>query len=116
LDEKQLQRAMELIAVAGNARSLAVTAMDQAEKGDIAAAKDSLAEAKKSLHEAHNTQTAWMTAEMNGEHIEKTLLLIHSQDHFMAADILIQVAQRYIGLAEKLEKSLKDNDSESTQS
>lgn len=43
-----------------------------------------------------------MTAEMNGEMVEKSLLLIHSQDHFMSADIMLTVADKFINLAEQL--------------
>ncbi|MCP8857497.1 PTS lactose/cellobiose transporter subunit IIA [Latilactobacillus fuchuensis] len=102
MDEKQLEKAMQLIAVAGNAKSMAITAMNQAEAGQIEQAQQTLVEAKKSLHEAHSIQTAWMTAEMNGEKVEKTIMLIHSQDHFMSADIMLTVAEKVIKLHQEL--------------
>ena len=45
-----------------------------------------------------------MTAEMNGEQVEKSILLIHSQDHFMAADIMLTVAEKFVDLNERVEK------------
>ncbi|KRM78691.1 hypothetical protein FC84_GL000318 [Lapidilactobacillus dextrinicus DSM 20335] len=109
MDEKQLQKAMNLIAYAGNSRSQSVIAMNLAEEGEIEKARQQLEAAKKELHQAHNIQTAWMSAEMNGENVEKSLLLIHSQDHFMAADIMLTVAEKYINLNQQLKK-LEEHD------
>ncbi|KRM91988.1 MAG: PTS lactose/cellobiose transporter subunit IIA [Liquorilactobacillus hordei] len=102
MDEKQLEKAMQLISIAGNAKSLCIQAMSLAEKNDFKSADDMLEEAKKVLHEAHNVQTAWMTAEMNGEKVEKSILLIHSQDHFISADMMLTVAQKVITLNKKV--------------
>ncbi|MCT3284129.1 PTS lactose/cellobiose transporter subunit IIA [Lactiplantibacillus pentosus] len=98
MDEKQLERAMQLISVAGNAKSMCIESMSIAEKGNIDDAKAKLSEARKTLHEAHNIQTQWMTDEMNGKKVEKTIMLIHSQDHFMAADIMLTMAEKVINL------------------
>ncbi|MQS75677.1 PTS lactose/cellobiose transporter subunit IIA [Lactobacillus halodurans] len=102
MDEKQLKRAMDLISVAGTAKSMCINAMSQAENGEIEKAKATLTDDQKTLHKAHNIQTKWMTAEMNGEKIEKSLMLIHSQDHFMSADIMMTVAQKVINLHEEI--------------
>ncbi|WP_041499300.1 MULTISPECIES: PTS lactose/cellobiose transporter subunit IIA [Companilactobacillus] len=102
MDEKQLKRAMELISVAGTAKSQCVEAMTIAETGDIDGAREKLKVAHKTLHEAHNIQTKWMTDEMNGEKVEKSIMLIHSQDHFISADIMMTVAEKVINLHEEL--------------
>lgn len=102
MDEKQLERAMQLISVAGTAKSKAIEAMTAAEKGDLEKAEETLKEARKTLHEAHNIQTKWMTDEMNGEKVEKSIMLIHSQDHFMSADIMMTVAEKVINLHKEL--------------
>lgn len=101
MDEKQLEKAMNLIGYSGNAKSLAIQALNAAEKDDFAKADELLAEAKKELHQAHEIQTKWMSSEMNGEKVEKTILLIHSQDHFMAADTVLLLAQKMIVLQKK---------------
>ncbi|HIY91871.1 PTS lactose/cellobiose transporter subunit IIA [Companilactobacillus sp. HBUAS56275] len=102
MDEKQLKRAMELISVAGTAKSMCINAMNQAEKGEIETARTTLKDAKKTLHEAHNIQTKWMTDEMNGEKVEKSIMLIHSQDHFISADIMMTVAEKVINLHDEI--------------
>lgn len=101
MDEKQLEKAMNLIGYSGNAKSLAIQALNAAEKDDFAKADELLTEAKKELHQAHEIQTKWMSSEMNGEKVEKTILLIHSQDHFMAADTVLLLAQKMIALQKK---------------
>ncbi len=93
---------MQLIAIAGNARSEAVKAMQLADNEQFDDADAMLAKAKTDLHDAHNIQTKWMSAEMNGEVVEKSLLLIHSQDHFIAADIMMTVATEHLIQAKKL--------------
>ncbi|MCH9266989.1 PTS lactose/cellobiose transporter subunit IIA [Pediococcus acidilactici] len=105
MNEKQLQKAMELIAYAGDSRSQSVTAMTLAEEGKLSEARKKLEEAKKTIHKAHEIQTNWMSAEMNGERIEKSILLIHAQDHFMAADIILIMANKYINLYDKMRAS-----------
>ena len=44
-----------------------------------------------------------MTKEIQGEPIEKSILLIHAQDHFMAANTVIELAERFLKLYERLE-------------
>ncbi|MFH5811606.1 PTS lactose/cellobiose transporter subunit IIA [Companilactobacillus sp. FL22-1] len=104
MDEKQLKRAMELISVAGTAKSKAIEAMTAAEDDNIKEADNILKEAREILHKAHNIQTKWMTDEMNGEKVEKSIMLIHSQDHFMSADIMMTVAEKVINLHREINK------------
>lgn len=107
MDEKQLAKAMQLISFAGDSKSSSIRAMKAAEDGDFAAAEELLKQAHDSLHQAHNIQTAWMSAEMGGEEVEKSLLLIHSQDHFMAADIMMTVAEKQLNLQKEV-KALQE--------
>lgn len=104
MDETQLKRAMELISIAGTARSKAIHAMQLADQEKFDEADAILKEAHSDFTQAHNVQTKWMTAEMNGEQVEKSILLIHSQDHFTAADILMTVATQYVVQAKKIQK------------
>lgn len=101
MDEKQLGKAMNLIGYSGNAKSLAIQALNAAEEEDFVKADEFLKDAKKELHLAHEIQTKWMSSEMNGENVEKTILLIHSQDHFMAADTVLLLAQKMIAFQKK---------------
>lgn len=103
MSEENATVAMKLIFYAGNAKSLAIQAVNLAEKGDCEQAKEKLEESKKELHNAHLIQTKLMNKEMNNEEVEKSILLIHAQDHFMAADTSILFADKLIRLYHRLE-------------
>lgn len=98
MDEKYLQQSMELIFFAGNAKSLAMTAIGLAEEGDVEAAQAKLKEARKELSNSHKIQTGMMKEEIDGTPIEKSILLIHSQDHFMGASLTCDLAQKFINV------------------
>lgn len=93
---------MELVCFAGNAKSMALQAVMKAENNDQGKAKELLQQAKDELHKAHTIQTDLMTKEIQGEEIEKSILLIHAQDHFMAANTVIELAERFLKLYEKV--------------
>ncbi|MCO6019044.1 MULTISPECIES: PTS lactose/cellobiose transporter subunit IIA [Carnobacterium] len=96
------QAVMQIIVGAGNARSLAMEAIDIAQSGDIQKAKAKLEEANEKLNEAHNGQTALLTKEASGEGVEITLLLIHGQDHLMNAITVRDLADKFVGLYDKM--------------
>lgn len=96
------QAVMQIIVGAGNARSLAMEAIDIAQSGDIQKAKAKLEEANEKLNEAHNGQTALLTKEASGERVEVTLLLIHGQDHLMNAITVRDLADKFVGLYDKM--------------
>ena len=85
---------MELVCYAGNAKSMALQAVMKAEDNNMEAEE---------LHKAHTIQTDLMTKEIQGGPIEKSILLIHAQDHFMAANTVIELAERFLKLYERLE-------------
>ena len=93
---------MELVCFAGNAKSMALRAVMKAENRDMEAAEKLLRNAKEELYKAHTIQTDLMTKEIQGEEIEKSVLLIHAQDHFMAANTVIELGERFLKLYEKL--------------
>lgn len=100
--ENLSQSIMELIFYAGNAKSMALQAVMKAEDNQLTEAKNMMEEAKQEIHKAHEIQTNLMTKEIQGEPIEKSILLIHSQDHFMSANTTIELGERLIKIHEKL--------------
>ncbi|WEV51615.1 PTS lactose/cellobiose transporter subunit IIA [Lactobacillus sp. ESL0731] len=103
--QEALQAAMTLIANGGNAKSLAFEAIREAKKGNFEEARNKLKESDKSLLEAHNSQTAMLTREAQGNHTQVTLLTVHSQDHMMNAITFRDLAGEMVDLYEKLYKS-----------
>jgi len=99
MNEADAQVAMKIIYYAGNAKSAALQAIDAAFAGDSDKADKLLVAAKDELKSAHNIQTSLMTDEMNGKMIEKSVILIHAQDQFMAANTEIELGERLIKFA-----------------
>ena len=101
MDEKVLQDSMQLIFYAGNAKSLAMEAIGLAETGKIKEARDKLNGAREELKKSHKIQTGMMQEEINGKFVEKSILLIHSQDHFMGASLCCDLAEKFVNVYDK---------------
>ena len=90
---------MTLIAHSGDARTLAFQALQAAKKHNFEEADRLIRESKKASVLAHNAQTELLVAEANGEKLEISVLLIHSQDHLMtsmlAQELIIEMIQMY---------------------
>ncbi|WP_233448889.1 PTS lactose/cellobiose transporter subunit IIA [Paenilisteria weihenstephanensis] len=102
LHEMNAKITMELIFHAGNAKSAAMEGIKKAEDGDVEAGLALIQKARTELHEAHQIQTDLITKEIQGEQLEKTILLIHAQDHFMAATLTIDLGERMIQMYNKV--------------
>lgn len=102
MDENVLKDSMQLIFYAGNAKSQAMQAIEAAEHHDFDLAKKKIKDARSELSQSHQIQTTMMQDELNGKEIEKSILLIHSQDHFMSASLCCDLAEKLIHVHEKI--------------
>ncbi|WP_048603761.1 PTS lactose/cellobiose transporter subunit IIA [Enterococcus massiliensis] len=102
MDEKNLEAIMGLIMYGGNAKSDAMEAIQAAKAGDFEEAEEKIKDAEKSLVEAHHSQTNMLTQEAQGNHMEVTLLTVHSQDHLMTAIAFTDLAKEIIALYKKM--------------
>lgn len=93
---------MNLVVNSGAARSLAMEAIALAESGSTADAQAKLEQAREMIAKAHNFQTELISGEANGEQHEVSLILVHGQDHLMTAMVVIDLAEKFIKLYEKL--------------
>lgn len=93
---------MSLVVEGGNARSLAMEAIQAAKKGDMATARKRLAECDAALIDAHNAQTDMIQAEIRGEGMPVKLLMVHAQDHLMDALVVKELAYEFVDLYEKV--------------
>ncbi|MEA4874276.1 PTS lactose/cellobiose transporter subunit IIA [Anaerorhabdus sp.] len=96
--EDMMQIAMGLIMHAGNARSLAMEAIQAAKAGQIDQADELIAKSDEALLEAHQVQTNLLVKEARGEKLEIGILLIHSQDHLMTSITVKDLAKEFIDL------------------
>lgn len=91
--------AFQIILFAGNGRSSAMEAIQEAKEGNFAEADRLIIEAKNELAKAHHYQTKLLQDEANGTKNELNIILIHSQDHLMTAltvkDLAIEIIELY---------------------
>lgn len=102
MEQGQLEKVMGLIINAGNAKSDAMEAIQAAKKGDFSLAKEKLQAADQALLEAHYAQTELLTAEAQGEALELTLLVVHSQDHLMTSITFNDLAKEMVELYQRM--------------
>lgn len=93
---------MNLVVEGGNARSLAMEALQCAKKGDFEAADAMMKDCEEALNNAHNTQTEMIQAEIRGDHIQVMLLMVHAQDHIMDAMVVKDLAAELIEVYRKM--------------
>lgn len=93
---------MNLVVEGGNARSLAMEAIQAAKAGEFEEAEKRLQECEEALNEAHKVQTDLIQSEIRGEHIQVMLLMVHAQDHLMDAMVVKDMAQEMIELYRRL--------------
>ncbi|EIU7557375.1 MULTISPECIES: PTS N,N'-diacetylchitobiose transporter subunit IIA [Providencia] len=93
---------MGLIINAGQARSLAYTALKKAKAGDFVTAKNLMEQSHSSLNEAHKVQTQLIESDMGEGRIKVSLVLVHAQDHLMNAMLARELITELIELHEKI--------------
>lgn len=92
----------QIILNGGNARSLAMEAINLAKMGEFEEAEQKIEEANGDMTKAHRFQTQLIQGESRGESVEIRLLLIHAQDHLMNAITVIDLAKEIIELYKKI--------------
>ncbi|PAD85740.1 PTS lactose/cellobiose transporter subunit IIA [Niallia circulans] len=92
----------QIILNGGNARGLAMEAINDAKSGDFSLAEQKLDEANEAMRVAHRFQTDLIQGEARGEKFDIRLLLIHAQDHLMNAMTVVDMAKEFIELHKKL--------------
>lgn len=77
--------AFQIILYAGNGKSNAMEAIQEAKGGNFESADDLIVEAGTELGKAHEYQTKLLQQEASGEGSPVNVMLIHSQDHLMTS-------------------------------
>jgi cellobiose PTS system EIIA component len=97
--------AFQLILHAGNARSLAMEAMQKAKEGNFDDAEAKLTEADAAFNEAHHFQTDLIQKEAGGAKFDLSLIMIHAQDHLMNSMTIKDLAREIIDLHKLIKKA-----------
>jgi PTS system cellobiose-specific IIA component len=93
---------MELLVHAGSARSHAMMALQQARRGDFAAAEQAMAQSRQAVSQAHGMQTELIGMDEGCGKILVTLITVHAQDHLMNAMVIQDLAIDMIELYRRL--------------
>ncbi|MBM7599947.1 PTS system cellobiose-specific IIA component [Virgibacillus halotolerans] len=97
--DEMTEVAFQIILYAGNGKSNAMEAIQEAKAGDFAAADQLIEEAGEELGKAHHYQTSLLQKEANGEQNLINVMLIHSQDHLMTSmtvrDLAVEIIEIY---------------------
>ncbi|MFK9094423.1 PTS lactose/cellobiose transporter subunit IIA [Bacillus salipaludis] len=96
-----------LILHSGNAKSMGMEAIAHSRKGEKKVAREKIEHAKDELKKAQKVHAGLIYEEANGLSPEFSLLLMHGEDHFTMAQIIIDLAQEIIGIHEKIESRCK---------
>ena len=93
---------MNLVVNSGEARSIAMEAIELAREGQFEAAAAKIAAARETINAAHNFQTELVQKEINGDAVPMSLLMCHGQDHLMTAMVVIDLAEKFIEVYKKM--------------
>ncbi|ARJ51718.1 PTS lactose/cellobiose transporter subunit IIA [Staphylococcus lutrae] len=96
MEDRNLENVMQLIVKSGNAKSYAMEAIQLAKTGETTSAIELLNAADQNIVEAHQYQTKMLTQEANGEKLDVSLLVVHSQDHLMTSICFIELAKEIV--------------------
>ncbi|WP_275421605.1 PTS lactose/cellobiose transporter subunit IIA [Fervidibacillus halotolerans] len=90
--------AFQIILHAGNGRSSAMEAIQEAKDGNFQKADQLIDDAGEELGKAHSYQTKLLQEEAKGNGIDVNVMLIHSQDHLMTAMTVRDLASEFVEL------------------
>lgn len=93
---------MNLVVNSGEARSIAMEAIELARQGQFEEATAKIAQARETINAAHNFQTELVQKEINNDPVPMSLLMCHGQDHLMTAMVVIDLAEKFIEVYQKL--------------
>ncbi|UOQ45654.1 PTS lactose/cellobiose transporter subunit IIA [Halobacillus salinarum] len=98
-DNKITEIAFQIILYAGNGKSNAMEAIQEAKHGNFGDADRLIEEASQELSKSHRYQTELLQAEASGKENPLNVLLIHSQDHLMTSmtvrDLAVEIIEIY---------------------
>lgn len=87
---------LQIISNAGEARSESMAALAAARNGRFDEAEEHLAAAGEKMKEAHHVHTGLITMDANGELDKIGLIMIHSEDIMMGAEITWALAKEMV--------------------
>ena len=90
------EECMEMIANAGEAKTLALNALSLAGQGAFEEAEKVLQDSEDALDKAHAAHTKLLFCEAQEEDLKVTLLMMHAGDHLNSADTIKVLVEELI--------------------
>lgn len=92
----------QIIAFAGDGKSYALEAIDNAERGDIDGAYEALKKCDESILKAHEIHTSLLVKEAQDPGcIQATMMLIHASNHLSNAEVSRDLVEHFINIYKK---------------
>lgn len=99
MDKEELQAiSFQLVANVGEASAHFTDAIAYAREGRFEDSDREMFLANECVVRAHESQTGLLRAEVSGEHLEFSLLLVHAQDHLMTTITFGRLAEEFVKL------------------
>ena len=86
----------------GEAKSLALLALQKAREGNFAEAEENMKNSWQALEKSHQAQTNLLSSEAEAEGIEVSVFMLHAADHLVSAQVIYLLAEELILLHKKI--------------
>ena len=96
----------QIISAVGTARSMYVTAIQEAKAGNIEKARALIEEGQEVFKQGHEAHAGLIQEEANGNPTSVNLLLVHAEDQLMTTETFKLVADEFIDLYERQEENM----------
>jgi len=107
LNEQMVDKAMDIIMHAGDARMAYKKSLEHLMAGQVDESKVKLKEAETEITLAHQIQTDCIQGAVRGEEFEYNVLFAHAQDTLMTIYSEIKVVGQLAAMYEKLDERIK---------
>lgn len=104
ISEEMQLLSFNIILHAGNARSYAMEAIQEAKMYNFDSAYNKIELADEEFAKAHHEQTGLLQGEAEGNKHDISVILIHAQDHLMTAMTVKELANEMIEMYERIKK------------
>lgn len=108
MNEQIVEKAMDIIMHAGDARLACKNSLDSLMAGKTRDAKEQLKKADEEIAQAHHIQTDCIQGAIAGEEFAYNVLFAHAQDTLMTIYSEIMLAKQLTAMYEKLDERLKN--------
>lgn len=96
--ENMSRLGLELVALAGDARSIYLEILSHAKAKNFSAIEPLMKEAEELIVECHKKQTELLQEEARGNYQDVTMIMVHGQDHLMTTILLKELVDHIVGL------------------